>query len=82
MVEKIEAPDDATVAFTLNATVADVGSFVPSDLFLAHGYAATTIASVSTEAGVSVETVYKAFGGKPQRLRSVKADAHFEAAAH
>ena len=30
------SPDGATVAFTLNATVADVGSFVPSDLFLAR----------------------------------------------
>jgi AcrR family transcriptional regulator len=32
--------------------------------FLADGYAATTIASVAAEAGVSVETVYKSFGSK------------------
>ena len=32
--------------------------------FLADGYAATTIASVATDAGVSVETVYKSFGSK------------------
>jgi AcrR family transcriptional regulator len=32
--------------------------------FLADGYAATTIAAVAGEACVSVETVYKAFGGK------------------
>jgi AcrR family transcriptional regulator len=32
--------------------------------FLADGYAATTIASVAADAGVSVETVYKSFGSK------------------
>lgn len=32
--------------------------------FLSDGYAATTIASVAADAGVSVETVYKVFGGK------------------
>jgi AcrR family transcriptional regulator len=33
--------------------------------FVEHGYAATTIADVAAEAGVSVETVYKAFRNKP-----------------
>jgi AcrR family transcriptional regulator len=32
--------------------------------FLEDGYAATTVARIATEAGTSVETVYKAFGGK------------------
>ena len=32
--------------------------------FLADGYAATTIAAVAAEVGVSVETVYKKFGSK------------------
>jgi len=32
--------------------------------FLADGYFATTIASIAAEAGVSVETIYKAFGSK------------------
>jgi AcrR family transcriptional regulator len=32
--------------------------------FLTDGYGLTTIASVAGEAGVSAETVYKAFGGK------------------
>jgi AcrR family transcriptional regulator len=40
-------------------------------LFLADGYAATTIASIATAAGVSVETVYKAFANKPGLLRAV-----------
>jgi len=32
--------------------------------FLDQGYAATTVAGIAREAGVSVETVYKSFGGK------------------
>jgi len=45
------------------------------NLFLTHGYAATTIASVSARAGVSVETVYKVFGGKPGLVRAICAQA-------
>lgn len=37
--------------------------------FLEHGYAATTVAHVAAEAGTSVETVYKAFGGKSGLVR-------------
>ena len=33
--------------------------------FLADGYAATTIASIADDAGVSVDTIYKTFGNKP-----------------
>ncbi len=40
-------------------------------LFLAHGYAATSIAAVAEAAGVSVDTIYKAFGGKPGLLRAI-----------
>jgi AcrR family transcriptional regulator len=39
--------------------------------FLEGGYAATTIAAVAAEAGVSVETIYKAFGGKPGLVRAI-----------
>jgi AcrR family transcriptional regulator len=39
--------------------------------FLQGGYAATTIAAIAGEAGVSVETVYKAFGGKPGLVRAI-----------
>ncbi|TDW81693.1 MULTISPECIES: TetR/AcrR family transcriptional regulator [Kribbella] len=39
--------------------------------FLANGYAATTIAAVAAEAGVSVETIYKAFGGKSGLVRAI-----------
>jgi AcrR family transcriptional regulator len=40
-------------------------------LFLANGYAATSIAAVADAAGVSVETIYKTFGGKPGLVRAV-----------
>lgn len=34
--------------------------------FAAHGYAATTVKDVASDAGVSVQTVYDSVGGKPQ----------------
>ena len=40
-------------------------------LFLRDGYAATTLAAIAGEAGVSVEMVYKAFGGKPGLVRGI-----------
>ncbi|HEV2809798.1 MAG TPA: helix-turn-helix domain-containing protein [Acidimicrobiales bacterium] len=40
-------------------------------LFLEQGYAPTTMAAIATEAAVSVETVYKAFGNKAGLLKSV-----------
>src|SRR4029453_18822987 len=39
--------------------------------FLDGGYAATTIAAIAAEAGVSVGTIYKAFGGKPGLVRAI-----------
>ena len=41
------------------------------DLFLALGYAKTTMAAVAKKAGVSVETVYKAFGNKARLAKAV-----------
>ena len=38
---------------------------------LQGGYATTTIAAIAAEAGVSVETIYKAFGGKPGLVRAI-----------
>lgn len=40
-------------------------------LFLERGYAGTTVTAVAAEAGVSVETVYKAFGGKAGLVRAI-----------
>lgn len=42
-----------------------------TDLFLANGYAATTVSRVARAAGVSDETVFKAFGGKPGLVRAI-----------
>lgn len=39
--------------------------------FVAEGYAATTIAAVAADAGVSVETVYKSVGKKPELAKAV-----------
>lgn len=38
-------------------------------LFLERGYSGTTVSSVAQAAGVSVETVYKAFGNKARLLK-------------
>ncbi|HEY2642281.1 MAG TPA: TetR/AcrR family transcriptional regulator [Galbitalea sp.] len=40
-------------------------------LFLADGYASTTIATIAAASEVSPETVYKAFGGKPGIVRAI-----------
>lgn len=39
--------------------------------FLDTGYGATTVASIAAEAGVSVETVFKSFGGKSGLVRAI-----------
>jgi AcrR family transcriptional regulator len=41
------------------------------ELFLTRGYAATTVAAVAAAAHVSVETIYKGFGGKPGLVRAI-----------
>jgi AcrR family transcriptional regulator len=41
------------------------------DLLVANGYAATTIGEIARRAGVSVETVYKAFGNKAGLAKAV-----------
>lgn len=38
---------------------------------LSAGYTGTTIASIAEEAGVSVDTIYKTFGGKPGLVRAI-----------
>lgn len=42
------------------------------ELFLSAGYAATTIATIAQAAGVSPESVYKGFGGKPGLVRAIQ----------
>jgi AcrR family transcriptional regulator len=41
------------------------------ELMVRHGYAATTVGAIATAAGVSPETVYKAFGDKPGVVRAM-----------
>jgi AcrR family transcriptional regulator len=41
-------------------------------LFLQGGYAATTVASIAVDAGVSADTIYKSFGGKPGLVRAIR----------
>ena len=41
------------------------------DLFLAHGYAATSVPAVAESAGVSAQNVYKAFGNKASLLKAI-----------
>ena len=45
------------------------------DLFLRHGFGGTTVAAIAAAAGVSPETVYKAFGGKTGLVRALQQDA-------
>jgi AcrR family transcriptional regulator len=49
------------------------------DLFLSGGYAGTTILAIAEAADVSVETIYKGFGGKPGLVRAI-ADKGLEGA--
>lgn len=44
-------------------------------LFLEEGYAGTTVARIAGSAGVSVDTIYKSFGGKPGLIRAIRARA-------
>ncbi len=46
-------------------------------LFLAHGYAATTIESIASNAGVSNQTVYAVFGSKQSILAEIIQLARF-----
>jgi AcrR family transcriptional regulator len=43
--------------------------------FLRHGYGPTTISAIAKDADVSVDTIYKSFGGKPGLIRAMGARA-------
>jgi len=40
-------------------------------LFLSEGYGRTTVAAIARAAGVSQESVFKGFGGKPGLVRAI-----------
>ena len=44
---------------------------VAEEQFLAQGYSATSVTAVAASAGVSVDTIYKSFGGKPGLIRAI-----------
>jgi AcrR family transcriptional regulator len=44
---------------------------IAEQLFLSGGYADTTVAAIAAAAHVSVETIYKGFGGKPGLVRAI-----------
>ncbi len=41
-------------------------------LFLRDGYASATVVGIAAAAGVSVDTIYKSFGGKPGLIRAIR----------
>jgi AcrR family transcriptional regulator len=43
--------------------------------FLRDGYGPTTISAIAEDAGVSVDTIYKSFGGKPGLIRAMSVRA-------
>ena len=68
---RYDASRRRTMAEQRRRTVLDAAQ----QLFFNQGYAATTIASIAETAGVSPETVYKGFGGKPGLVRALRARA-------
>jgi AcrR family transcriptional regulator len=53
------------------ARIRDAIIAVAEHEFLIAGYARTTVAAIARKAGVSVETIYKAFSGKPGVVRAI-----------
>ena len=43
--------------------------------FVREGYGPTTIPAIADDAGVSVDTIYKSFGGKPGLIRAIRTRA-------
>lgn len=41
-------------------------------MFLCDGYTETTVQAIAATAGVSVDTIYKSFGGKPGLIRAIR----------
>ncbi|MBV9048407.1 MAG: TetR/AcrR family transcriptional regulator [Solirubrobacterales bacterium] len=41
-------------------------------MFLCTGYSATTVQAIAAAAGVSADTIYKSFGGKPGLIRAIR----------
>jgi AcrR family transcriptional regulator len=72
---KLTRPYDATLRLELASRNHDRIVQVAERRFLSDGYTPTTIAAIAAEAGVSVDTIYKSFGGKPGLVRAIRARA-------
>lgn len=68
---KTRRPYDASQRREQAARTRDAILEIARARFLEHGYGGTTVAGIAAEAGISVETVYKAFGGKPGLVRAL-----------
>jgi AcrR family transcriptional regulator len=64
-------PYDATRRRETAARTRDAILDAAERRFLTDGFAATTIATIATEAGVSQASIYKSFGGKPGLVRAL-----------
>lgn len=42
------------------------------EMFLRDGYSSTTVQAIAAAAGVSADTIYKSFGGKPGLVRAIR----------
>lgn len=45
------------------------------EMFLRDGYSSTTVRAIADAAGVSPDTIYKSFGGKPGLIRAIRDQA-------
>jgi AcrR family transcriptional regulator len=61
------SPSRADRAQQTRATIVDAAR----TLFIRDGFSATTILAIAAAAGISAETIYKAFGGKPGLVRVI-----------
>jgi len=72
---KTRRPYDASLRRDLAVRSRDRIIDVAEKRFLKVGYGPTTIAAIAAGAGVSVDTVYKAFGGKAGLIRAIRGRA-------
>lgn len=68
---KSPRPYDSTRRRAHAARSRDLIIGVAQRRFLADGYAVTTVTAIAAEAKVSVDTIYKTFGGKPGLIRAI-----------
>jgi AcrR family transcriptional regulator len=68
MKDRVKRPYDSSRRLTQAKQTRSLIVRTARDLFVEHGYGNTTVADVARAAGVSVETIYSAFGNKATLL--------------